>query len=114
MAINRLSTAVPVIAAFNSQSGTTYTFVLADANLIVQGSSSSATTYTIPLNSTAAFPVGATITILQAGTGQITLVGAGGVTVNATPGLKLRTQWSIATITKRATDTWVMYGDVMA
>ena len=31
-----------------------------------------------------------------------------------TPGLKLRTQWSSATLFKRATNTWVVYGDLTA
>ena len=37
-----------------------------------------------------------------------------GVTINATPGLKLRAQWSSATLIKRATDTWVLVGDLSA
>lgn len=114
MAINRLSTSIPIIASFNYQSGTTYTFQLSDANLIVEGSSSSATTFTIPAESTADFPIGSSITITQTGNGQITVNGASGVTLNGTPGAKLRTRWSVATITKRAADTWVIYGDVVA
>lgn len=114
MAINRLSTSGPVLGGFNAQTGTTYTFAMADVNLIVEGNNASAQTYTIPLNSSVAFPIGSSITITQTGAGQITVAGAGGVTLNGTPGLKLRTQWSVATITKRATDTWIMYGDVVA
>lgn len=49
----------------------------------------------------------------DAGAGQVT-VGGAGVTINATPGLKLRTQWSSATLIKRATDTWVAVGDLSA
>jgi len=71
-------------------------------------------TVTIPANSTTAFPVGTSIDILQTGAGQVTIAGAAGVTVNATPGLKLRAQWSSATLFKRATDTWVVMGDLSA
>jgi hypothetical protein len=71
-------------------------------------------TVTIPANSTTAFPVGTSIDLLQVGAGQITIAGAVGVTVNATPGLKLRAQWSSATLFKRATDTWVVMGDLSA
>jgi hypothetical protein len=71
-------------------------------------------TVTIPANSTTAFPVGTSIDILQVGAGQVTIAGAAGVTVNATPGLKLRAQWSSATLFKRATDTWVVMGDLSA
>jgi hypothetical protein len=60
-----------------------------------------------------AFPIGTTITVLQVGSGQTTIAGAG-VTINGTPGLKLRAQWSSATLIKRATNTWVAIGDLSA
>jgi hypothetical protein len=81
---------------------------------LLEANSSSAFTITIPDNSTTAYPVGTSIDILQVGSGQITVAGAGGVTVNGTPGLKLRTQWSSATLFKRATDSWVVLGDLSA
>ena len=98
----------------NQQSGTTYTTVLTDRDSLVECSNTSAITVTIPPNSSVAYPVGTSIDILQTGAGQITVAAGAGVTVNATPGLKLRTQWSGATLFKRATDTWVLYGDLMA
>ena len=91
-----------------------YTLVLADRGDLVEMGVGSANTLTIPPNSTTPFPVGTTITVLQTGTGQCTLTAGAGVTVNATPGLKLRTQWSSATLIKRATDTWVALGDLAA
>ncbi len=81
---------------------------------LIEMGSSSALTLTIPLNSSIAYPVGTSLDILQTGSGQVTIAGAAGVTVNATPGLKLRTQWSSATLFKRAEDTWVVYGDLTA
>jgi hypothetical protein len=87
---------------------------LTERDSLVEVSSSSATTLTIPTNSSVAFPVGTSIDILQTSTGQVTIAGAAGVTVNATPGLKLRTQWSSATLFKRAENTWVVYGDLTA
>ena len=74
----------------------------------------SANTLTIPPNSSVAFPVGTQIRVLQTNTGQCTLTAGLGVTINATPGLKLRTQWASATLIKRATDTWVAVGDLSA
>jgi len=76
--------------------------------------SASANNLTVPLNATVAFPVGTQINVLQVGAGQTTIVATGGVTINATPGLKLRAQWSSATLIKRATDTWVAVGDLSA
>jgi hypothetical protein len=87
---------------------------LTERDSMIEVASSSATTITIPTNETIAYPVGTSIDILQTSTGQVTIAAAQGVTVNATPGLKLRTQWSGATLFKRATDTWVVYGDLSA
>jgi hypothetical protein len=91
-----------------------YSLVLSDADKIVEMNVASANNLTVPLDSSVAFPVGTNITILQTGAGQTTIVATGGVTINGTPGLKLRTQWSSATLIKRATDTWVAIGDLVA
>jgi citrate lyase gamma subunit len=82
---------------------------------LIEVSSTDATTITIPLDSTVNYPIGTTIDILQTNTGQVTIAPvSGSVTVNATPGLKLRTRWSSATLMKRAADTWVVFGDLTA
>lgn len=91
-----------------------YGLVLADKNKLVEMNVGSANNLTVPLNSTQAFPTGSQIHILQTGSGQTTVVATGGVTINATPGLKLRAQWSSATLIKRGTDTWVLIGDLSA
>lgn len=91
-----------------------YTLVLADKNKVVEMSVATANNLTVPLNSSVAYPVGSQINILQTGAGQTTIVATGGVTINATPGLKMRAQWSYATLIKRATDTWVLVGDISA
>lgn len=87
---------------------------LTERDSLIEVSSSSGVTLTIPTNSSVAYPVGTSIDILQTSTGQVTIAGDSGVTVNATPGLKLRTQWSSATLFKRAENTWVVYGDLTA
>ena len=87
---------------------------LTERDSLFEVAKATATTITIPLNSAVAFPVGTSIDILQTSTGQVTIAGDAGVTVNATPGLKLRTQWSSATLFKRATNTWVVFGDLTA
>ena len=89
-----------------------YTLVLTDASKLVEVSNASANTVTIPLNSSVAFPTGTQINVLQTGAGQTTIAGTSGVTLNSTPGAKLRAQWSACTIIKRATDTWVVVGDL--
>jgi hypothetical protein len=99
----------------NAQTGTTYTFVLADKDKIVELSNASAIALSIPTNSVA-YPVGTQINILQTGEGQVTIAAGtpATTTVNGTPGLKLRAQWSSATLIKRATETWVAIGDLSA
>jgi hypothetical protein len=87
---------------------------LTERDSLIEVSSASGTTITIPTNTAVAYPVGTSIDILQTSTGQVTIAGDTGVTVNATPGLKLRTQWSSCTLFKRATNTWVVYGDLTA
>jgi hypothetical protein len=97
----------------NAQVGN-YTLVLTDKNKIVEMNVGSANNLTVPLNSSVAFPVGSQINILQTGIGQTTIVATVGVTINSTPGLKMRAQFSYATLIKRATDTWVLVGDISA
>jgi hypothetical protein len=101
----------------NTQSGTTYTLVAGDAQKLVTLSNASPITLTIASNATQALPVGTQITISQFGAGQVTVVGASSpspVTVNATPGLKLRTQYSSATLVQVSTDNWLLVGDLSA
>jgi hypothetical protein len=87
---------------------------LGERDNLIEINKSTATTLTIPLDSTLNYPVGTSIDVVQTGTGQVTIAGTGGVTVNATPGLKLRSQWSSATLFKRAANTWLVMGDLSA
>jgi hypothetical protein len=70
----------------------------------------------IPTDATFNFPIGTSIDILRTNTGAVTIeaVTPGTTTVNATPGLKLRAQWSSATLFKRAANLWVVMGDLSA
>lgn len=104
------------VEAVNAQVGTTYTFVLTDKDDLVTASNASAQTYTIPLNSSVAYITGTLINLIQIGVGQVTVQGAGGVTVlstgatAATP--KSRARYSVMTLIKAGTDTWYVTGDV--
>jgi hypothetical protein len=106
--------ALPVLSQ-NAQTGTTYTFAIGDAsNKLVEFSNASSITATVPPSSSVNYPIGSQINLLQTGAGQVTIAAGVGVTINANPGLKLRAQWSSATLIKRASDTWVLVGDVTA
>ena len=98
----------------NAQTGTTYTLVLTDSSKLVTLSNAAAIALTVPTNASVAFPVGTSVDLAQVGAGQVTFAGDTGVTVNATPGLKLRAQYSGATLVKTATDTWLLVGDLSA
>jgi hypothetical protein len=89
---------------------------LTERDSLIEVSKATATTISIPTDATLNYPIGTSIDILQTGAGQVTIaaVTPGTTTVNATPGLKLRTTWSSATLFKRAANTWVVFGDLTA
>jgi hypothetical protein len=101
------------VVIFNNQAAS-YTLVRSDKNKLIEVDNASATTITIPADDSVAYPVGTEVRVLQTGAGQVTIAGAAGVTVNATPGLNLRAQWSSANMIKRAANTWVALGDLSA
>lgn len=94
-----------------------YTLALSDQSKMIEMNSSSATVLTIPIDSTVNFPIGTYIVVLRTGTGSVTIEGMvgvpSGVIINFTPGLTLRAQWSMATLIKRAANTWVLSGDTI-
>lgn len=104
------------VEAVNAQTGTTYTFVLSDKDDLVTASNASAQTYTIPLNSSVTFPTGTLVNLIQIGAGQVTVVGASGVTLLSTGAVaaqpKTRVQYSVLTLIKAGTDSWYATGDV--
>ena len=70
---------------------------------------------TVPTNTTTAYPVGTTISFYQsAGTGGSFAAADGTVTLLSTPGSTLRALYSSATLTKVATNTWLLAGDLKA
>ena len=85
-----------------------------DSLIEVSHTGGSAVQITIPTDATLNFPIGTSIDILQTNTGGVTVAAAtpGTTTLNYTPGATLRTQWSSATLFKRAANTWVLYGDL--
>ena len=105
---------VPSITAIAEKTAS-YTLSSSDErDTIIEVNSASATTLTIPADDGLNFPVGTTLDVIQTGAGQVTIAGASGVTVNATPGLKLRAQWSSVTLLKRAANSWLVFGDTSA
>ena len=115
--VNTLAGNVNLLAYLptNGQTGTSYTLALTDVAYIVEMNNASANTLTVPPNSSVAFPTGTQIIVLQTGAGQTTIAAGSGVTINSSGSkLKLTGQWSAATLIKRATNTWVLVGDITA
>lgn len=100
-------------ASSSTQSGTTYTAVLGDANTYIRFTNGSAVTFTIPPNASVAFPVDTVIALEQAGAGTVTIAPGSGVTLNSR-GAALDTagQYAVAQLKKVATDTWTVLGDL--
>jgi hypothetical protein len=102
------------VDAFQTQTGTTYTPVIGDRGFIITMNNGSAQTVTIPPNSSVAFAIGNKFQVIGLGAGEVTMAAGSGVTLRATPGLKLRAQYSSVMCIKIATDEWVLVGDLEA
>ena len=113
LAVTGAITAGSLVAplAINAQTGTTYTFVLADAGKMVTSSNGSAQTVTVPPNSSVAFDVGTQIIVQNIGSANATLAQGSGVTINSKDSNKeIDGQYAAATLIKTATDTWSLIG----
>ena len=113
---NKILTTPQINLGINTQTGTTYTTVLADNGKLVTLSNASGITLTIPPNSSVAYPVGAQLNLAQLGAGQVTFAGGSGVTIVSTGATasapKLRAQYSTATAVQTSTDNWLVIGDI--
>ena len=98
----------------NAQTGTSYTLVLTDAGKLVTLSNAAAITLTIPTEASVAFAVNTRIDIVQIGAGQVTVGGAGVTIRSVSSRLKLSSQYSGATLWKKATNEWYLIGDITA
>ncbi len=95
----------------NAQTGTTYTFVLADAGKMITSSNGSAQTLTVPPNSSVAYATGTQIIVQAIGSGTATLAEGSGVTINSKDSNKdIDGQYAAATLIKTATDAWSLIG----
>jgi hypothetical protein len=95
---------------------TDYVLALVDAGAILEMTKATAQTLTVPANASVPFPVGTIINVVQYGAGALTIVPAGAVTVRkrAAFTMVIAGQYGGATLYKRATDEWVLQGDLTA
>jgi hypothetical protein len=100
-----------IVGTINAQVAS-YTAVLADE--VVTMDNAAPNNFTVPPNSSVAFPVGRVLEVWQKGAGQTTIVAGAGVTIlyGASVTLKLKEQDSGCSLRKVATDTWRLIGDM--
>jgi hypothetical protein len=103
----------PTLSVITAKTGA-YTVASGDESDLIQ--TNGTFTVSVPTDATFNFAIGTQINLINIGSGTITIapVDSGTTTVNATPGLILRTQWSGATLIKRAVNAWVVVGDLRA
>jgi hypothetical protein len=89
-----------------------FTLALVDENCTMQCNKATGMTVTVPTSSVA-FSNGAVVTLMQYGSGQVTVAGDTGVDIRSSNGLKLRTQYSMATLVKISNTEWVLSGDTV-
>jgi hypothetical protein len=108
----------PIDSVLNVRTAATASFSIGatDAGDLLQVNSTGSGTVvvTVPPDSTYDFPIGVQVNLLSVGTATVATAAGTGVTLNGTPGLLLRAQYSSATLLKRAANTWVVIGDLKA
>ena len=104
--------AAPTTISATQQAGA-YTLALTDAAAVVEGTSATAQTFTVPPNSSVAFPVGTVVEVFQYGAGQITIAAGAGVTLRSDGGkAKTAAQYATVGLRQRAANEWVLSGDL--
>jgi hypothetical protein len=105
---NKVLTTPVASIAFNAQTAA-YTLVAADKSKLV--TITSATTANVTVNS-GIFSAGDVVAIARLGAGACSLTAGAGVTINATPGISLRAQYSTAALICTASNTFLLVGDL--
>lgn len=97
-----------------STSSASYTLSINDLNSAVEINSSSSASVIVPSSASATIPTGFSVDVIQTGTGTVTITPGTGVTLQSKDGnLKLAGQYAAASLYKRATNTWIVIGDLI-
>lgn len=106
-------TAASTVITANTQIDS-YTLALTDAGKCVEINHGSDKVLTVPKNSVIAFPTGTVIELHRYGAGAVTVAPVDGTVTIDSPGglLDLASQFSSASLRKRATNEWVLSGDL--
>lgn len=93
-------------AGINEQTGTTYTLVIDDAGKLIETTSGSTVTITIPTDASVNFDVGTRVDFFQVGAGQIQLSHSGTLTGPSNS----QGQYKAMSIVKKTTNSWRVIG----
>ena len=88
----------------NAQTGTTYSFALADASKLLTTSNASPVSVTVTKQATVTWVTGTQLRVVNLGAGVTTLVADTGVTINGNVALK---QYQGGTLIRTASDVWL-------
>lgn len=103
-------------ATYVGVTGSVYTLEADDLNKIVEVNHASGTTVTIPSDpSDETFPIGWSAEFRQIGDGRITFQATSPATLASTEDyVKTRLKYSSAVVEKRASNAWILVGDIDA
>ena len=92
-----------------------YVLQKTDSSALIVMNVGSANTVTIPNDATVDFLIGTRICVLQSGTGQTSINGGLGVSINSQGGiLSLISQYAMCELIKIASNTWTLQGGIIA
>lgn len=95
----------------NAQTGTTYSFALADASKLLTTSNASPVSVTVTKQATVTWVTGTQLRIINLGAGVTTLVADTGVTINGNVALK---RYQGGTLIRTASDVWAFLPNASA
>lgn len=103
---NKVDTKVDYALPVNAQTGTTYTFVLADGLRLTTASNAASSTYTVPPQSSVVWLANSVIRLVNYGAGVVTVAGGSGVTV--TNAAKTLAQYESVALIRTGSDDWTL------
>lgn len=108
-------TALGKLEGIVTDTTTARTLGLTDLGKAVEMDNASPNTLTVPPNASVAFPLYTTLPIIEKGAGRTIIAAGAGVTIRSRSSrLQLAGQYAQAWLFKRATDEWVLSGDLVA
>lgn len=94
---------------------TTYTLALTDQGKILETTNGSGCVVTVPPESSVNFPVGSQVTTIRNTANSVSFAAGAGVTIRSDSSkFYIATQYSAATLVKRGSDEWYLFGNLSA